>query len=192
MPKSVKKCFALFWLPLPMLILARPGNATIITDPSSHPGERSSESAAAGRRLKTSAEFFSAADSASTHLALRNSLVHERNPWVNTSAAGLVALAATKILMLELIDLKLSNAEKKAFFPLVSALSASATINNMLLAVSASNPVAIAGGIVAGLYTHQQQTAHVQRGHLKVYCSGGSYLRNCSNDYAPQYVVRLR
>jgi hypothetical protein len=192
MPKSVRKFFALFSLSLSTLFLAGPGYATITTVDLRGPGHQSRESETAVKRLKTAAELFAAADSASTYLALQNPLLHERNPMVNTSAGGLVALAATKILMLELFDLKLSTSEKKTLYPIASALSASVSANNLLLAVSAANPVAIAGGIAVGLYTHQTQTAYAQHDNLTLYCSGGSHLRNCNKDYSPQYVVRLR
>ena len=191
MTRPVQNFFALFWLSLPGLLLAAPDNASQPTSSSHDPGEPSSAPESVVRRLKTVAEVFGASDSISTYLAMQNGSVHERNRLISTSPANLVGLAATKILMLELFDAKLSNSEKKVLFPVASALYASASANNLLLAAAASNPIAIVGGIAAGLYTHQAQTAYA-RDSLKLYCSGGNRLRDCTRDYSPQYVVHLR
>ncbi len=145
-------------------------------------GQASATPEATVQRLKAVAQINGVGDSISTYLALQNSLLHERNPLVNTSAGGLVALAATKVLMMEVFDANLSTSEKEVLFPLASAMYASATASNLLLAASALNPVAVAGGIAAGVYTYQTQTVQPWQASLKFYCSEDSRLRNCSKD----------
>jgi hypothetical protein len=160
-------------------------------DSSRDSGEPSKAPPSVVKSLKTNAELVGIGDSGSTYLAMQNRSVHERNPLVNTSPAGLVGLAATKILLLEIFDAKLSATDRKTLYPFASALYASGTFNNLLLAASASNPIALAGGIAAGVYTHQTQTAHARQDDLRLYCSAGNGLLDCTSEYSPQYVVRL-
>ena len=191
MTRLVQLFLVLLSLFLPTLLLAATDNASQASHNGRGRDEQSRAPESGALRLKTVAELFGAGDSVSTYLALQTPAVHEGNPLISTSPAGLVGLAVTKVLMLELFDAKLSPAEKRVIFPVVSAIYASATFNNLLLAASATNPVAIIGGIAAGLFTHQTQSADAQYVNRSVYCSGENRLRDCTHEYSPQYAVHL-
>lgn len=102
--------------------------------------------------LKQMAIAGAAGDSVSTYLALQSGGV-ELNNFVNTSPIGLLALAAVKWGVVEVIEASSMSPEAKKYsFRLMGSLWWGAVANNTLVALSAANPVSLAVGIATGLY----------------------------------------
>lgn len=103
------------------------------------------------RDLKTRAYIGAVADSVSTHIGLQAAGAVEANPLVNTSPAGLIGLAVVKIGVTELVNRSSwPEVDKQRFNNNASALWTGVSVNNLLIAASASTPVAIGGGVVVG------------------------------------------
>lgn len=103
------------------------------------------------RDLKTRAYIGAVADSLSTHIGLQAAGAVEANPLVNTSPAGLLLLAGVKIGITEAVNRSgWPEADKQRFNNNASALWTGVSVNNLLIAASASTPVAIGGGILVG------------------------------------------
>lgn len=110
--------------------------------------------------IKRMALAGAAGDSISTYIALQNGAV-ETNQLINTSPLGLVALAAIKWGLVELIDASsMAPESKKASIKLMGSLWWGAVANNTLVALSAANPVSLAVGVATGLYVwHKDYSA---------------------------------
>lgn len=96
-------------------------------------------------------------DSLSTHLVLNQSGFVERNPLVNTSGAGLVGLFILKagvIYYLEQQPAEIRKAGLKSTAGIFNGLTA----NNLLLLAGASNPVALIGGALFGIFMYDQES----------------------------------
>lgn len=104
-----------------------------------------------GLTLKESATSAAVADSVSTYVALSAGAV-EANPLVVTSPAGLVALAGLKWGLVEWVGASgMAKHEKAQTLRAVTSLWGGVTVNNLLIAASATGPLAIAGGVVAAV-----------------------------------------
>lgn len=103
------------------------------------------------RDLKTRAYIGAVADSVSTHIGLAGGGAAEANPLVNTSPAGLLLLAGVKIGITEAVNRSSwPEVDKQRFNNNVSAMWTGVSVNNLLIAASASTPVAIGGGVLVG------------------------------------------
>lgn len=103
--------------------------------------------------VKRVAQTVSILDSVTTHVIIHSGGV-EMNPLINTSPVGLIALAGAKLALLEYADRTQSPKEKAKTFSAFSGLFTGVTVNNLLILASASNPVAIVGGIIAGVFMY--------------------------------------
>lgn len=105
---------------------------------------------------KRAAVTAAVADSLSTHLALQAGAI-EANPLVNTSAGGLVALAGIKWALVEYVESSdMAESQKSKFKRVTTAVWGGAAINNVLLAMSASNPASLLLGIAGGIWLWNQ------------------------------------
>lgn len=105
-----------------------------------------------GITVKRAAITAALADSVTTKLVLHTG-GFERNPLVTTSTTGLVALAALKWGVVEAVDASSFSPEhKEAAMAGLTAIWSVGTVNNLLVALSLPNPVAIAAGIATGIY----------------------------------------
>lgn len=103
--------------------------------------------------IKKSAQIAAVGDSVSTYLALSAGGV-ELNPIVNTSPIGLVALAGAKLLVLDYVDKNYVDDERVQIHNSLSSVFTFASVNNLLIALSATGPVAIVGGVIAGVISY--------------------------------------
>lgn len=95
-------------------------------------------------------------DSVSTHLALSSGLGAEANPLVNTSPAGLIALAGAKWGLVKLVEGNESMTldQKKTTLNLLTSAWTGVSVNNLLIALGASGPAALAGLAGSALWTY--------------------------------------
>lgn len=109
-----------------------------------------------GLTQKQAAVTAAVADSLTTHLALQAGAI-ETNPLINTSAGGLVVLAGLKWALVEYVDSSdFLDSQKSNFKRATTAVWGGAAINNLLLALSASNPVSLLAGVVGGIWLWNQ------------------------------------
>ncbi|QOY96375.1 hypothetical protein IM543_11450 [Massilia sp. UMI-21] len=107
-------------------------------------------------RLDKHAMQAAMADGISTGLAISSGAL-ELNPLIATSPAGLIALTGAKIGLVKLAD-KLPEDEKRLVIKTSGALWSGAAVNNPAVLLSASPPVAIAAGVVAGVLWWRHST----------------------------------
>lgn len=109
--------------------------------------------------LKEAAIIAAISDSATTLISGHAGGI-ERNPLVNTSATGLIALAVVKWGMVELVESSsLSSNDKKSFMKTATSAWTGVSVNNILIALSVTNPVALVAGVAAGIYMWNQNYA---------------------------------
>lgn len=92
-----------------------------------------------------------AGDSISTHIAISSGYGQEANGLVNTSSGGLIGLFVLKSAIVYVADKHLTGNDRKVALKTTSALWGGATANNIAIATGATNPVALAVGIAAGV-----------------------------------------
>jgi hypothetical protein len=98
------------------------------------------------------------ADGLSTYLALAAGAV-ERNPLVNPSPGGLVLFTGLKMGLLEAVSASSMETPHKAFaLRALSALWGGASVNNLMLALAASGPVAVVAGVAGGWWVWARGT----------------------------------
>lgn len=104
-----------------------------------------------GLNVKEAAVTAAVTDSVSTYVALSAGAV-EANPLVVTTPAGLVALAGLKWGLVEWVDASsMEKHEKEQTLRAMASLWGGVSVNNLLIAVSATGPVAVVGGVIAAV-----------------------------------------
>ena len=107
------------------------------------------EGATADSALNT-ARGAAVADGLSTYLALAAGAV-ERNPLVSPSPGGLLLFTGVKMGLLEAVSASSMEQPQKTFtLRALSALWGGASVNNLMLALAASGPVAVVAGVAGG------------------------------------------
>lgn len=109
------------------------------------------------------ARMAAVADSVSTHIAIASGGV-EQNGLVNTSPAGLVALAAVKLGVLQIVD-NLPEQERAMGLKTSAALWTGVSVNNILVAVSAGGAVPVVAALAAGywMWGHTAERLEAER-----------------------------
>lgn len=103
-----------------------------------------------------------AGDSISTHIALSQPGLYERNALINTSPAGLIGLFAIKAGAVYYFDHQPSGI-RKAGLKTTAGIWSGITLNNLLLIAGASNPVGIVGGILFGAYMYNREGRKLEK-----------------------------
>ncbi len=99
------------------------------------------------------------ADGLSTALAMSQGAV-ERNPLVGSTPAGLLAATGAKLGMVELVDRSnLTPEQRHRTLNAMAALWGGASINNLLILLSAQPPVAMLAGVAGGLWMWRRHGA---------------------------------
>lgn len=96
-----------------------------------------------------------AGDSITTRLALAAG-GSEKNPLINTSTGGLITLFALKAGLVYYLDRQDPQTRERGL-KLTGSLWGGVTASNLLIALGATNPVAIAGGLATGIYAYNYQ-----------------------------------
>lgn len=110
------------------------------------------ESAQSGMTLKQVVIGAAFADAITTKIMLKSG-GYERNPLIKPTTSGLLTAAAVNWAIVEMVDRSnLEPATKKSIMQAGSAMWTGAAVNNLAIALSAANPVAIAAGVAAGVY----------------------------------------
>lgn len=99
------------------------------------------------------------ADGLSTVLALSQGAV-ERNPLIGSSPAGLLAVTGVKLGLVEWVDRSGMTAEQRhSMLSALAALWGGASINNLLVLLSAQPAVAVLAGVAGGLWMWRKRGA---------------------------------
>jgi len=108
-------------------------------------------------RLDKNAMQAAVADGVSTGLALSSGAT-EMNGLLSPSPLGLVALTGAKIGLVKFAE-RLPENDRRLVVKTESSLWGGAAVNNLMVLMSASSPVAIAAGVVAGVlwWRHSSQ-----------------------------------
>jgi hypothetical protein len=94
-------------------------------------------------------------DSVTTYVALSGNAV-EKNPLVNTSPAGLLAVLAVKMGVTYYFD-KQPEPVRAQGLKTMAGIWGGVNVNNLLVIAGASNPVSLIGGIIAGVGAYYYQ-----------------------------------
>jgi hypothetical protein len=89
-------------------------------------------------------------DSVTTAIAIGSGAAREANPLVNTSPAGLAGLFILKTGMVYYLDKQPAPIREKGL-KLNSGLWAGVSVSNLLVIAGATNPLALAGGVIGGV-----------------------------------------
>jgi hypothetical protein len=99
------------------------------------------------------------ADGLSTALAMSQGAV-ERNPLVGSTPAALLAATGAKLGLVELVDRSnLTPEQRHRTLNAMAALWGGASINNLLILLSAQPPVAMLAGVAGGLWMWRRHGA---------------------------------
>ena len=110
------------------------------------------DSAHSGITLKQVAIGAAFADAITTKIMI-NSGGYERNPLIKPTTSGLLTAAAVNWAIVEMVDRSnLEPTTKKNIMKAGASMWTGAAVNNLAIALSASNPVALAVGVAAGAY----------------------------------------
>lgn len=106
-------------------------------------------------------------DSLSTHLAISSGLGAEANPLVNTSPAGLIALAGAKWGLVKLVEVNgdMTASQKRTALNILTSAWTGVSVNNLLIALGASGPAALVGlaGTALWTYAYAQEAEKVEQ-----------------------------
>ncbi|MEI6026268.1 MAG: hypothetical protein WCT47_06210 [Betaproteobacteria bacterium] len=99
------------------------------------------------------------ADGLSTVLAVSAGAV-ERNPLFGTGPLTMLAVIGAKLGLVEIVERsEMSDGNRHQALHTLSALWSGASVNNLLMALSAQPAVALVGGIASGLWLWRRSTA---------------------------------
>jgi hypothetical protein len=107
----------------------------------------------------TAAKSAAIADGVSTYLAL-SAGASEFNPFINTSPPGLILLTGLKLGLVDAVEgSDIENGGKEKTLRGLSAVWGGASVNNLLIALSAAPPLAVISGLMSGWYLWSRNEA---------------------------------